>query len=1211
MARRVLTGFALTLAVLAGLALAVSLAAAIALNTERVRAFALRAASAVVEQRTGLRVAVTHTDGAWPFHIILTDVTVADAAAATPVFDAEQIELRWRPWGLLLGQYDFALVEVTRPRLARLPALPARDEPPPAPAARETFPLPPVTVETLRVTEGVLAPAVLPGGAAVSLEGGLIRRAGLQPRITLVAQADIELEALEASPLAAWHGRDAHVELAADVTPKRLHVHLATVTLRHGGFEMRSATATPDGRAQGRISVGARVPDTLTRPLAALAPGDRFSAEARVFLRPGGVAASDITLSSDRIGPLARGDLEASLTGAALDARATLAAPPGALHLIDPSWTMAGDTAVSLTLTGAPSAFRTTVAVTAPPARIAGLTTPGLTATARLSDLPRALDARIAVHPRPRANAARTPPPRPSDDRARATVPGAARDGVVAHITSPDWSAFELVSARARVAGATATAEGRLTRAPVAGEVAAAVRVPDIAALLSETPAPDLALTGDVTADLAIALDDRPRLELTAQSTQLATDAVAVRGLDATARGPLDALEISLAADGLGASGADPIATNIAATQRVAIRRGAQGVTLEALVRALGGVVLDTDMALAAPTLIAVAPGRLSIAAADLMIGAAGRARVSADLSPETQRASMEMEAVAIPALNATLDGTISLDTASPAAASDAAPSHARPSLGRMDVRLSARPPGRPPARLLVRGVWDGVAADLRADLEGLEEGSPLQRSPVARARLPARLTHGGPEAGLDLAGDADIALDYDGPIAPLFSLVGSPDQHVTGRLRADARLTGPYDALVAAGGLTWSDGAYTHDQLALTVGAVNARLTASGPVEAAALELEARADNGRARDADTPAWRATGALRPQTEGPPRVDIALALDRAWVVRRDDVSARVSGAARLTGTPRDLRLAGDVRVDALDAAIPEPSAGAQNLETVRVVRVDVPPADTGPETSSDTSSKPSTGALRPQRPAGGPPVRLALDLSVTADDRVVVRGRGLESAWSADVRVLGTANAPRFAGEVAVARGGLDFAGRRLDLTRGVITFTGDVDPDPVLSIDAETTALTGERLMVRITGRASDPSITLSSTPALPEEDVLALLLFGRPVTELSAFESVRLAQAAAALSGAGPFGGPSVLDRARRSLGLDLLRVTQSETGEAGLSVGKYVTDRVLVTANQDVTGEAGSIAIAVRLTDALSLQTDVGQDSSGSVGLSWRLDY
>src|SRR5581483_1104322 len=120
---------------------------------------------------------------------------------------------------------------------------------------------------------------------------------------------------------------------------------------------------------------------------------------------------------------------------------------------------------------------------------------------------------------------------------------------------------------------------------------------------------------------------------------------------------------------------------------------------------------------------------------------------------------------------------------------------------------------------------------------------------------------------------------------------------------------------------------------------------------------------------------------------------------------------------------------------------------------------------------------------------------------------------------------------------------------------------------------------------VRITGTPDDLKINLSSTPAMPQDEILSRLIFGREMTRLTPAEGLQLAQAAATLSS----GGPGLLDKIRQKMGLDVLNIGSSQDndslrptqrtdstggngsmGNTGVSGGKYIAKGVFLGADQ-----------------------------------------
>jgi translocation and assembly module TamB len=75
---------------------------------------------------------------------------------------------------------------------------------------------------------------------------------------------------------------------------------------------------------------------------------------------------------------------------------------------------------------------------------------------------------------------------------------------------------------------------------------------------------------------------------------------------------------------------------------------------------------------------------------------------------------------------------------------------------------------------------------------------------------------------------------------------------------------------------------------------------------------------------------------------------------------------------------------------------------------------------------------------------------------------------------------------------------------------------------------------------------------------------VLSRLLFGNSITQISAPEAVQLGAALAALHGGG---GVDPINKLRRAIGLDRLRIVSADvtTGQqTGVAAGKYLTHHV-----------------------------------------------
>jgi translocation and assembly module TamB len=234
--------------------------------------------------------------------------------------------------------------------------------------------------------------------------------------------------------------------------------------------------------------------------------------------------------------------------------------------------------------------------------------------------------------------------------------------------------------------------------------------------------------------------------------------------------------------------------------------------------------------------------------------------------------------------------------------------------------------------------------------------------------------------------------------------------------------------------------------------------------------------------------------------------------------------------------------------------------------------------------------------------------LTLDLTVDLPGRVFVRGRGLESEWQGRLQVTGTVSDPRLVGELQVRRGYIDFLDRRLELREGVISFGGETPPDPTMRVEA-TTDVADLTAVLRIEGRAREPTLTLDSEPPLPQDEILARLLFQRETSQMTPAQAAQLALAVNRLRGGGGF---DVLGRARALLGVDTLDFSGGETMEQStLRAGRYLNDDVYLELEQGAVGGTSRARVEVEILPNVSLQADTGADAQSGVGIQWRYDF
>ena len=236
-------------------------------------------------------------------------------------------------------------------------------------------------------------------------------------------------------------------------------------------------------------------------------------------------------------------------------------------------------------------------------------------------------------------------------------------------------------------------------------------------------------------------------------------------------------------------------------------------------------------------------------------------------------------------------------------------------------------------------------------------------------------------------------------------------------------------------------------------------------------------------------------------------------------------------------------------------------------------------------------------------------RFALDIIIDARNQVFVRGWGLDAEFGGTIAISGTAAQPQFNGTLESRRGRYDEFGKRFTLSRANLRFQGNVPPSPYLDIEATTPA--GDvTASILLAGPVQSPSIQFSSTPALPEDEVLSRILFGKESARISPYQAVQLAQTIRRFSGQG--GGEfDPLGLIRSATGLDDISVETDESGAATVEAGKYLTDNVYLEFSKGSSQNSQAATIQIEVTPSINIESKIGQDAQGGGGIFWRHDY
>jgi translocation and assembly module TamB len=428
----------------------------------------------------------------------------------------------------------------------------------------------------------------------------------------------------------------------------------------------------------------------------------------------------------------------------------------------------------------------------------------------------------------------------------------------------------------------------------------------------------------------------------------------------------------------------------------------------------------------------------------------------------------------------------------------------------------------------------------------------------------------------------------YVGPAEVLWSFAGMASQQLSGPIGIAAdfggRLDNPsFTGVMRANNLTFVDETYGTK---ITNIALQGRFTNS--------TLEITQLTGRAGKGTVTGRGSVGFA--SCAGFP-MDIRLIFQNAQLARSDNLGATVTGELAVTNNRTDgAQISGDLKLGEMRYEIIRQGA-ADIVELAGVRRKGDPLPTPGAQTQAEDPGVPSIWKL---------------DLRIRAPNQVFIAGMGLESEWSADLRVQGTSKTPSIVGRASLVRGTYSFSGRRFDLSTGEIAFNGSRPPNPTVQI-AASADINDVTVTINVTGSANNPQITFSSSPSLPQDEILARILFGGSITQLSAIQAVQLASSLNSLRGGG--GGLNPLGKLRSAGGLSRLRILGGDetTGRGtAIAAGFYLSNKVYLEIVTDARGyTATQIEIALSKTLSILSQVSAQGDTGSNVNFRYRKRY
>ncbi|KQO73718.1 translocation/assembly module TamB domain-containing protein [Rhizobium sp. Leaf262] len=449
-------------------------------------------------------------------------------------------------------------------------------------------------------------------------------------------------------------------------------------------------------------------------------------------------------------------------------------------------------------------------------------------------------------------------------------------------------------------------------------------------------------------------------------------------------------------------------------------------------------------------------------------------------------------------------------------------------------------------------------------------------------------------QGGLSLSGGGTLGVDGNRPLSMAFkgtlpfgavaAQTAAQGFDVEGRAAIDVKIEGTASAPIVTGGITTDGTRVTDVRRNLTINNLGATINLDRD-RATIARL-----TGRLAGGGTISGTGTVGITPGSGFP--ADLTITLNRAAYNDGTLFTTNASGTLTLKGPVLNSPVLGGT-LTLEKSAITIPERLPASLAQIDVKHKNAPPAVRAQERK-----------LNADKGGSGSSSTIALDLQINAPSGIFVRGRGIDAELTGSLTVRGTAADPVVSGGFEMRRGRLEILTRRLDFTTGDITFGGGLVP--VLNMAAESTA-GSTTVTVSVTGNANDPAFAFTSSPALPQDEVMAQLIFGQSMSKLSALQIARLADAAGQLAGGR---STSLFDSLRSNLGIDDLDISTDSEGQARVSAGKYLNDRTYLELEQS--GSSGAKAIInLDVGRGVKLRGEAGGDGEGAAGIFYEKEY
>ncbi len=253
---------------------------------------------------------------------------------------------------------------------------------------------------------------------------------------------------------------------------------------------------------------------------------------------------------------------------------------------------------------------------------------------------------------------------------------------------------------------------------------------------------------------------------------------------------------------------------------------------------------------------------------------------------------------------------------------------------------------------------------------------------------------------------------------------------------------------------------------------------------------------------------------------------------------------------------------------------------------------IPEADIQPtQFNSSVSASNDVVVITKEKNNEAPAFPTHVNVQLFLGDKINLTALGFKAKLTGDLLATGNASQQlQGKGQIVIKDGVYNAYGKKLTINDGKILFTGGPIDNPGLDIKAIKQSedyLVG----IQISGLAEAPDIKLFSDPSMSDDEILAYLVLGKPLSQASVADAAILASAAAGFGGNG--------EGIAQKFGLDKLEIEGEGKEDASVELGKNLSPNLYVGYGIGIFDPVNTVNIRYQLSKIWSLRAESGQES------------